>query len=215
VLGPDHAALDERLYVRDWRAGFLRECQYTGGPEHLASFLDAPASGLLRAFTVTAEAQAIDRTVAAFVDRRCVRSLQQLTLSSWNHDGSDVRIPCGALAEMIQLRHLVLRTVMPREVPVLPHLHALTLAPMRTAVYALVGQLRETAWPSITDVTYEVPDLHGVQLGITALGALASVETFPRLERLVVTNLRESESTAAIVTLREACAKRGVAMTIR
>jgi len=212
LLGPDHAALDERLYVRDWRAGFLRECQYTGGPEHLGSFLAAPASGLLRAFTLTAEPSVIDRGVDAFVGQRCVRSLQQLTLSSWNHDGSNVQIMCAGLWGMDQLRHLILRTVMVDEAPELPRLHALTLAPMRTAVSALSHQLANMTWPSITDLTYAMPDMFFDFL-MSPLFDLVSRETFPRLQRLVVSGL--PPGVLQMPSLTEACVDRGIAVTLR
>lgn len=210
LLGPDHAALDERLYVRDWRAGFLRECQYTGGPEHLRSFLAAPASGLLRAFTVTAEHAVVDQCVDALFEQRCVRSLQQLTLSSWNHDGSDVEIMGGGLWGMNQLRHLILRTVMVKEAPVLPRLHALTLAPMRAAVNALSAHLGRVVWPSITDLAYEMPDMLSWFL-ITPVLDLLSRDTFPRLRRLSVSGIPGEIDTT---DLRERCELRQVALTL-
>ena len=214
LLGDQHAALESKLYQCDWRAGFLRECQYTGGPDPLGSFLDAPASSLLRAFMLTASPDEIDRTISTFVGRRCVRSLRRLTLSSWNHDGSDRRIACAGLAGMIQLRHLILRTVMLQSAPALPKLHALTLAPMRTAVVALTDQLTAIPWPSITDLAYEAPNMLGAAIGLNALLALVAETTFPRLERLVVTGLAAEDRELAEQALRDACTKRGVVLTV-
>jgi hypothetical protein len=215
LLGDEHEALGEKLYQRDWRAGFLRECQYTGGPDPLRSFLEAPASSLLRSFTLTADPSEIDRTVGTFVQRRCVRSLRRLTLSSWNHDGSDRRIACAGLDEMVQLRHLILRTVMVQAAPALPKLHALTLAPMRTSVVALTDQLAQIPWPSITDLTYEAPNMHDAGVGLRSLLALVDEATFPALQRLDVVGLAPAEHELALPRLTEACGERGVALTVR
>jgi uncharacterized protein (TIGR02996 family) len=215
LLGDHHESLNETLYQRDWRAGFLRECQYTGGTDALRSFLHAPASSLLRAFTLTTHPGEVERTVGAFIQRRCVRSLQRLTLSSWNHDGSDRRIPCAGLQGMVQLRHLILRTVMVQVAPVLPKLHALTLAPMRTSVVALTDQLGQIPWPSITDLTYEAPDMHGAGVGLRSLLALVDEATFPSLQRLDVSGLAPAEHELALPRLAEACGERGVVLTTR
>jgi hypothetical protein len=214
LLGDRHQALVEQLYVCDWRAGFLRECQYVGGPESLRSFLEAPASSLLRSFTLTAHS-GIDRTVGAFVQRRCVRSLRRLTLSSWNHDGSDRRIACAGLEGMVQLRHLILRTVMVQPAPTLPKLHELTLAPMRTSVVALCDQLAQIPWPSITDLTYEAPPMLGAGVGVRPLLALVHETTFPRLERLTVIGLAPGDLELSLEPLAEACAERRVELTTR
>lgn len=214
LLGDEHRTLDEKLYQRDWRAGFLRECQYTGGPDPLRSFLEAPASSLLRSFTVTADPSDVDRTVDAFVQRRCVRSLRRLTLSSWNHDGSDRRIACAGLHEMVQLRHLILRTVMVQAAPVLPKLHALTLAPMRTSVVALTDQLGQIPWPSITDLGYEAPDMHDAGVGLRSLLALVDETTFPALQRLEIVGLAPAEHELVAPRLADVCAHRGVALTM-
>jgi hypothetical protein len=213
LLGEDHAALDETLYQRDWRAGFLRECQYTGGPAALQSFLEAPASSLLRAFMLTSHPNEIDHSVGTFVQRRCVRSLRRLILSSWNHDGSDRRIACAGLDQMAQLRHLILRSVMLQTSPMLPRLHALTLAPMRTGVVALADQLAQVRWPSITNLAYEAPPMHDAGVGVRPLLALVDKATFPELERLVVTGLAPAERELAMQVLGDACAKRDVALT--
>lgn len=215
LLGDQHKALDEKLYQRDWRAGFLRECQYTGGPDPLRSFLEAPASSLLRSFMLTADSSEIDRTVGAFVQRPCVRSLRRLTLSSWNHDGSDRRIACAGLDEMVQLRHLILRTVMVQAAPTLPKLHALTLAPMRTSVVALTDQLGQIRWPSITDLTYEAPNMLDAGVGLRSLLALVAETTFPALQRLDVIGLAPAEQELALPSLGDACAGRGVVLSTR
>jgi hypothetical protein len=210
LLGPQHRTLYERLYARDWRAGFLRECQYTGDAEMLAQFLATPASSLLRAFTLTTHLDPIDRDVGVFAGAICTRSLRVLTLSSWNHDGSDATVACAGIGQMRQLRHLVLRSVNLARPPALPHLHALTLAPMRTAVASLAGQLDAAAWPTITDLTYEAPDMLGAELGLTPLRRLCSAETFPALARLTITGIPAAERDRARDVIGTLCADRGV-----
>ncbi len=214
LLGPDHALLDQVLYQRDWRAGFLRECQYTGAAELLRAFLAAPASSLLRAFTLTSHLAPIASTIAAFAGARCTRSLRVLALSSWNHDGSDAALACPGLGELRQLRHLVLRSVNLTRPPVLPHFHALTLAPMRTAVTALAGQLATTVWPSITDLAYHAPDMLGHELGITPLRALVAPEPFPALARLTITGVPPAERELSRAVLGERCAARGIELAL-
>lgn len=214
LLGTKHATIVQKVYQCDWRAGFLRECQYTGGPDPLSSFLEAPASSLLRAFMLTASPSDIDHAVGTFVNKACVRSLRRLTLSSWNHDGSDHRIACAGLENMVQLRHLILRSVMLAAAPALPRLHALTLAPMRTGVVALADQISQIAWPSITDLSYEAPNMLGDGIGLRPLLALVDETMFPKLERLTVTGLAAAELELATQALGDACAKRGVALVI-
>jgi hypothetical protein len=116
---------------------------------------------------------------------------------------------------MVQLRHLILRTVMVQAAPVLPKLHALTLAPMRTSVVALTDQLGQIPWPSITDLAYEAPNMHDAGVGLRTLLALVAETTFPALQRLEVSGLAPAERELALSPLAEACAERGVALTTR
>jgi uncharacterized protein (TIGR02996 family) len=209
LLGDKHEQLDAQLYQRDWRAGFLRQCQFTGTPELFATFLASPASALLRAVTFTVLPQNVTKSVEPLRGALCLRSLRVITLSSWSayHPVKMPRVGAERLDVLPNLDHLVLRGLyIDRPIDV----RALTLAPMSPDVSWIGAALAGHRWTELRELTYELPPLLGEPLELADLAALAKHEVAPKLERLTIRNVPDYR----IATVTALLEMRGVELTL-
>ncbi|MFT3693428.1 MAG: hypothetical protein QM831_09840 [Kofleriaceae bacterium] len=186
LLGTQHAKLREHLYQQNWRAGYLRECQFTGNGDLIAALVAAPATRLLRSLVLTMHLDTLDRAVGLFAEAPCGRSLRIVGLSSWS-ESKPIAVAGSTLEKLPELRHLILRGVYVDAPPRLAKLDALTLAPMRLGVTRLHDQLKQHRWPRVTTLTIEYPEMHETDFDHQLPASAAAV--MPAVRRIRVTGI--------------------------
>lgn len=208
LLGVDWAKLRENLYQQNWRAGYLRECQFTGNGDLIAALVAAPATRLLRSLMLTMHVDTLDRAIGLFASAPCGRSLRILGLSSWS-ESKALAVVGSTVEKLPELRHLILRGVYVNAPPRLAKLEALTLAPMRLGVKKLHDQLKHHRWPNVTTLTIEFPDMHETEHE-TGLPASA-IAVMPDLKRLRLLGVPRERAQA----IERSVADRGLAVELR
>jgi hypothetical protein len=184
LLGPEHAWIAPRLFTSNWRAGYLRECYFTG--ETVDALCRAPASRLLRALTLLLGPERVAPALRTLATAACAQTLHGLTLSN-NH----VHIPtldAGLLAPLSRLRSLALRGAYidpPADVPRIVHL---VIAPTRYDIHHLDPMVTASRFPHVTELIVDLAFFAEPELPRPSLVAMLDGRFVPSLARFEIRN---------------------------
>lgn len=197
LLGREHAALEEALYIANWRAGYLRECHYAGnGADTLAALCAAPAAAVLRTLTLSVSAAALPLAMDHVAAGVFGGTLHDLTVS--NVHVVAPMLDAAMLAPLVRLRRLSLRGAYVRPARI-ERIATLVIAPTSYDIEHLAAFLRDVQWPDATQVVLDLGNLGAPDIAPETLAPLLLGRTAPAVVEL---ELRRATPAIAEATSR-------------